>query len=262
MKTQFLILQALLLASMAVLGIGCAKKHSGASATIVGSTPTPNPSGTPTTSGPVPSYSTGDTVAFYPENQQNLTEYVGAPHPLNAPKNFRINVDLSNIGNGRYAGTVQMGYYDNGQSFNGKFESGTGYAGQHNGGAVYSQQDKNKPESEFNQWFTWENKQVFHGFFSDNQGAVILVIDGGLDLGDGGGMTDMDGSLWFKNFGTGYASASSEKCWFVWIGPYACRTFKVGDEVVTNSALYPKASDGYKKLGSFWGLKRAKAIRN
>jgi hypothetical protein len=145
--------------------------------------------------------------------------------------------------------------FGSGQYYEGNFETGTGY-----NQISLNNLDKGKPESEFNQWFMFNGKRVFHAFFQDSYGAVMLVIDNGIDLGDGGGLTIVSGSIWYKNFQVVQAVQSSEKCWFIrspW--PYECRAFVgAGDVINTTSAVYP--DNGYRKLGTFTGLDKPRAF--
>ena len=232
-------------------------------------TPTPIPDTTDrgdSSSGDNNNSSNGSTYAtatFTPVSNSVMTDYVGS-RPVNNPTNIRLQVSLRDVSDAKpayddasaryYAGEIKVSYYDNGYYYYGLFKSGEAY-----NQISYKNRDKGKSEAEWNRWFTYQGKQVFHGFFQDTYGAVILVIDGGEDLGDGAGLTSVSGSVWYKNFGSTYAPMSPyEKCWFVRAGPYNCRTFMQNGEVNTYSALYP--TDGYKKLGTFTGLNKPKAF--
>lgn len=273
MKTQTLLTNVALAACIAMVGVGCAK-NGGSGLAITPNTGAP-PTSPPTTLPPpnIPgnngtggttnpgvsqfSGQPGAAVAFKVDNMSVFTNYVYS-HPLNNPQNLALNIDLTNIGDGRMAGTVQFAYNDNGSRYVGRFESGTGY-----NIVSYKNLDKGKSEAEFNRWFNWQGKTVFHGFFQDKYGAVILVIDKSMDLGDGGPAAYVGGSLWFKNFPPTYATQSAEKCWFIRIGPFDCRTFIWGNEadsvIITNLGLYP--GNGYQRLGTFDGLEKARAFR-
>jgi len=247
MKTQILLTT---LVAMSLFGVGCAKKSSTIQpdpAAVISGTPTP---GTDSRApDPGLKYTSGSTATFVPDSIGVLTQYA-ATHPLNAPTKFQVNVNLSDIGSGRYGGVVQISYYDNGNYYNGYFDAGSGTVQ-----ASYHNIDTGKVTAEFNQWFASGGKQVFHGFFQDQYGAIVLVVDDSLASGDGGLPTEVNGSIWFKNFAATYASQSSEKCWFIQIGPYDCRTF-IGSNggVNTTSALNPSTADGYVRLGKFTGL--------
>jgi hypothetical protein len=206
----------------------------------------------------------GASVSFTPDSLTTFNEYV-ATHPLNNPKNFRLYLDLYNVGNQRWGGYVVIGYRDNGQIFSGNFSTFNPNGTTHNR-VSYKDWYKNLPNEEFNQWFYFQGKKVFHGFFQDAYGAIIIVIDGGIDLGDGQSMTDLTGSVWFKNFKLApapqFMGNDGEQCWFLLPpSPYECGTFKDSSgRVNTTSSLYP--SNGYKRLGTFSGLKLEKAFRN
>lgn len=263
------------------------------------STPTPGPGATPT---PMPdnhplNNEAGSTVIFTPESLTELSNYVQV-RALNDPKNFKINVKLNDIGSGRYTGSVKIGYYDTGTYYIGIFNTGTGKNKvSYPAGAVG--QYVGKSDAEFNQWFTYQGKKVFHAFFQDQFGAVILVIDGGVDQGDGGGYTQVTGSIYYKNFKNGPAPQSMEKCWFHFEpSPYFCGAFFPASQnncaewnrdwwtqerttckryetkscashdgfcaINTTSALLPNTNgeEGYRKLGTFTSLEKLKAFGN
>lgn len=254
MKKQIPIVLASTMLLVSLFGVGCAKKSDNPPPPAsVESTP-PNPNDNSRGAAPGMNYQSGTTVDFVPDSMQILTAYVGS-HPLNQPTRFKLNVNLSDVGGGKFAGVIQVSYFDNNSYYNGYFDAGSGTVQ-----VSYRNKDTGKPTAEFNQWFvdTGTGKKVFHGFFQDNIGAVMLVIDDSLGLGDGGLPVEVSGSIWFKNFGPTYASQSSEKCWFIRTGPFDCRTFLNGSsdskdsDVITSSALYP--GDGYRKLGKFTGL--------
>lgn len=265
MKSQAFITSAALAALVAVAGVGCAKNGgSGVALTPNGSTATGTNYGynSGSTVSPVGAGvgqiagQSGAAVAFKPDSLAIMNTYV-ATHPLNNPQNFALNVDLRDIGGNRYAGSIRIGYNDNGSWYQGQFESGYG-----TNQVSYNNIDEGKSEAEFNKWFTYQGKTVFHGFFQDKYGAVMLVIDKALDLGDGAPIGDVDGSVWFKNFTNTGAYQSPEKCWFIRIGPFDCRTFVIGSSssgvINTTSALYP--GNGYQRLGTFKGLDKLRAF--
>jgi hypothetical protein len=245
---------------ISVFGVGCAKKNDNPQAAPSADTtvaPDPNSS---RNANPGLNYQSGSSALFTPDNYTTLAAYVGT-HPINAPSNFQVNVNLRNLGSGRYGGVVQLSYYDNGNYYNGYFESGTG--------TVRNSVNYNgKSEAEFNQWFVSGGKRVFHGFFQDKYGAVILVVDDSLSNGDGGLTGDLNGKIYFKNFDQQNCALlpplatscgqSALKCWFTEAGPFDCRAFVVNGLVQTTSALYP--GSGYRLLGKFTGLNYEKAF--
>ncbi|GIL17326.1 MAG: hypothetical protein BroJett040_10770 [Oligoflexia bacterium] len=267
MKTQKLILQASLATLMALFGQACAKKSDPAPVIAVPAPVTGVGVDTSTNVGPFQS-STGASVQFTPDNISVLNEYV-ALHPVNNPQNMALNVDLHDVGGGRYGGVIQISYYDNGQWNTGRFETGTGTLTSPPEGSnlKFPSDYVGTNYAEFNKWFIYNGKKVFHGFFQDSYGAIVLVIDNALDLGDGGGITEVSGSVYFKNFTTGYAQQGSVPwqgqvpCWFISYpgSPYNCQTFLGGNGLVqTTSALYP--GNGYKRLGTFSSLNKVRAF--
>jgi hypothetical protein len=267
MKSKMVIV----LAALSLMGVGCAKEKSrlDSNAVVVNgfNGPTFPPSAPPGAGAGSAgdSWNYGSTVDFRPTSIEVMEDYV-ASHPLNNPSDFKININLQDVTGGasvkKYAGHVKIRYADNGATQEGYFQSGTGTVR-----TSWEGRDTGKVEAEYNQWFTFNGKEAFHAFFQDRMGAIVIVIDQTLDLGDGAGSDTVAGSVWYKNFGVTNAPASPEKCWFVRIGPMDCRTFMPGDgsstpdagsNIVTTSALFP--SNGYKKLGTFTGLSRSKAF--
>lgn len=157
---------------------------------------------------------------------------------MNNPTNIQINVNLSKTYNGQgYGGSISIRYVDNGITYQGTFRA--------------SQADPN--DTKYNIWFNHSGKTVFHGFFEDSYGAVIIVFDGLYNLGDGSPTfgSGSGGAIYFKNFvGTTYAPHPPAHCWFVSEGPYDCRAWKWGDGVNTTYAIYPE-SYYYTRLGTF-----------
>lgn len=291
MKTQTELIQKGLLASFLAaslfLSVGCAKKGDGFSATQTdeGNTPavvTPEtPRDTDTPRGP--EFVNGATAALTLDSNAALTAYV-AKHPVNNPTDLRISVKLKEVAQNQYAGDVYISYHDNGQYYTGHFmtldaqnpsgstaQSGTLYPGYRH--------------SYYNNWFNSGGKLAFHGFFEDSLGAIMLIVDDAIDLGDGSGAVEVSGSIWFKNhYNTQFRpNYQGIPCWFLTAGPYDCRTFLTSGgafgagELVTNSALYPTQSQwftsksinpyvpeeparGWRRLGTFSGLNKAKAF--
>jgi len=206
----------------------------------------------------------GNSLTFTPDSLTVFNEYV-ATHPLNNPTDFRVSFEFTDSGNGRWGGNVALTYRDNGQVFKGSFTTSNPNGNTHNR-VSFRNWYTGLPNAEFNQWFNFNGKRVFHGFFQDAYGAIVVVIDGGIDLGDAQGLTNLSGSIWFKNFRLApapqYLGGNGEKCWFLLPpSPYECGTFRDGSgRVNTTSALYP--GDGYKRLGTFSGLQFERAFNN
>lgn len=302
MKNQSGLKQKLIVATLLVLsissGVGCASKKDGFnadnSADATGTT-----SGTPVIGRDEVNYSSdwssGAIGKIDSLDRAALTTYAST-HPINNPKNAQISVRLFKAGdvagNGGYAGTVQIGYEDNGQYYVGRFSTNDSYnpsGSTSSAGTRYT----NWHHASYNKWFTWNGKRLFHGFFEDEYGAILLIIEDNLDQGDGAGSSQVTGSIWFKNYYNSpyprYQSKDVLPCWFITAGPYDCRTFLVKDSVngkdgnvVTTSALLPSESQyapgadthpyhqgadagparGWRKLGTFSGLNAAQAFDN
>lgn len=269
------------------LGVGCAKKSDGfASDTNTDAAPaTPTDNAPPAvvvprdTDGPRGAgFAAGATAALDNVDTARLTEYV-ATHPLNAPSDVRISVKLQEVATNQYGGDVYISYYDNGQYYTGHFTTGDGK--NPSSGTVYPGWN----HAFYNNWFTWNGAPAFHGFFADSYGAVMLVIDKVLDQNDGLGSGEVSGSIWFRNYpnNQAYPNPQNIPCWYITAGPYDCRTLLVPGGYSTDgridpvSALLPTQSKyytpksthpyqpetparGWKKLGTFTGLNKAKAF--
>jgi hypothetical protein len=231
----------LLLSFVALMAVSCAKKEFAAnavsSATQVpvvdiptdGSTYVPDQTGVGYDDGDI----YGSTASFQVTSLNVMSEYTG--RPMNNPQQIEVNLNLAKYGDST-GGTVRISYSDNGYRYEGYFTAGHSEA-----------------ESQYNKWFTKSGKKVWHGFFEDYLGAIVVVIDGVTDLGDGGTADQTaTGSVWFKNFGYTYAPRPPAWCWFVSLGPYDCRAWKDGNGVATTRSVNP--DNGYKKLGTFSGL--------
>ncbi len=271
-----------LLVLMSILGLGCAKKSEGDQAAVIppvsGGALTPGtPSGTGSDRGA--DWNSGATAVLNVDAPiaTTLNNYA-ATHPVNDPTDIRISVNLKNVGSSvdgenKTIGKVFISYLDNNLYYNGRFytqdltnptgnlaTSGTYYPGWHH--------------AAYNTWFVdpRTQKRSFHGFYQDQYGAVMIIIDNVSDQGDGAGATSGSGSIWFKNFaqsqytdcGTKSGSfswpASSNSCQGIWVvpswfrinGPYDTRTFLedanngLGD-IKTTSVLYPSESHFYTK---------------
>jgi hypothetical protein len=238
---------------------GCGKKRTSGDLPPTDTIPlaTPNPDGIiPGTPGhadtldpAVNVWSTGGSAVFQPVNNSTFSTWVSS-HPVE-PMNPLINVRLKKVANkNTYQGEVKIRYQHNGTTYEATLKSGTG---------TYDGDDYYK----YNYWFNYQGKKVFSGFFEDKVGAIILVVDQYLDLGDGGGATEIGGEVWFKNFQTSWAQYDEGgswsvvlPCWFRTTGPYDCRS----DSVIYKTSLYP--NNGYQKLGEFSNMNKVKAFDN
>jgi hypothetical protein len=283
-----------LLITLALLGQGCGSKGGGfqaEDAPVDTTNLTPN---TPReTDGDRGSDFAAGATAALDVDMTMLAEYA-VTHPLNYPTDIKLSVKLAPTASGvnAYAGQVSVSYYDNGQYYTGRFfaKNTTNVGSRYNGWnqAYYNnwliQTDPNSPSF---------GKLVFHGFFEDQYGAIMLVIDDAIDQGDGLGAQEVTGSIWFKNHpNTQFARVNpSVPCWFVEVGPYDCRTLLVSGNKIdwnngkkvdvgridSSSAFLPTDSKfytgtetnayaireparGWKKLGTFSGLNKLKAF--
>lgn len=192
-------------------------------------------------------WSQGGTASFVPESNEEFNLWV-ASHPVD-PKEIFINVNLKEVPTrGTYAGEIKIHYKHSTQNYEATLKSGT---------KTYDGNDYFK----YNYWFNYQNKKVFSGFFEDLYGSIVLVVDQDLDLGDGGGASEIGGSVWYKNFKKSFAAYDAGAswsvvlpCWFRTIGPYDCRSFTVMDK----SALIP--NNAYIKLGTFTNMNKLKAF--
>lgn len=271
-----IVLQGTLLLMM-MLAVGCAKPKSNTVSDVIGTTTSTTVDVSPNTpagdAARDASWNEGATAALQMESYEALNAYV-AVRPINNPKDLRVSVKLQKTSANKWYGRVMVSYLDNNQYYTGKF-----YAQNQTVESGISHGHTGKHHAEYNVWFTRNGQNVFHGFFEDSYGAVMLVVDGYLDLNDGAGATELSGSVWFKNYAKSQApkNPSNLPCWFIEAGPYDCRTFMTSREIVnTTSALYPTESlfydnyysplipnepaRGWQKLGSFDGLNRAKAF--
>lgn len=240
----------ILLALFLVVSLGCAKdKKSNGGGTTTNNNNSGGSHNTPPGSGGgdgTGTWTEGATASLKIVSLSVMSQYV--QRSLKGPQNVRVNLNLQDFGGGKYGGTVMIGYTDNGQYYEGAFEGGD-----------------DDSDNRYNVWFTHNSEQVFHGFFADPWGAVVVVIDKVLTFGDGPVDDKVSGSIWFKNFadyGPYTAPPPPTQCWFVSLGPYDCQTFKSGGKVVTTSAVYPSTADGYKKLGDFEDLSLSKAFNS
>lgn len=238
--------------TLCMVSLGCAKKKSSGapapsdsavSTIVTGSEPfTPNGSGPG--QGPGESWEYGGYAPLNLQSINRLMEYT--QQARNNPQDVRINLNLTHRGGDRYGGTVTISYTDNGQYYEGYFTSG-----------------ESSSDNKYNIWFEKSGKTVYHGFFEDFLGAIIIVIDGLESAGDGLPPSLASGRVYFKNFDftnapnplTGtlpYFGSPRTYCWFISLGPYDCRAWPTSRGVETTRAINP--DNGYKLLGSFNSL--------
>ncbi|MGE0529481.1 MAG: hypothetical protein AB7G93_22015 [Bdellovibrionales bacterium] len=236
------------------LAVNCAKKKSAsepAPPPPYVDVPASGPYVPPTTGpgyGPGDTFQYGGTTTFTFANKAVYNKYTGRYiQDLSQLTNVRINLNLDKYGSG-FGGTVTIRYLLGNQIYEGYFTSG-----------------HDTESNKYNIWFTSGGKDVWHGFFEDFMGAIVVVIDNVEGLGDGSSTTTptkVSGSVWFKNFELypGYGPHPPTYCWFVSIGPYDCRAWPSGWGVNTTAAVEP--DNGYTRLGTFKDLDLDKAFND
>lgn len=236
-----------------VMLLGCSKSSKGSATATPANILYGNNGQLLTPSGQIPvanGYNTVNSIDFIPENFQEFSWYTG--QVLNGPTDIKINVKLVDNGNGRYGGAIKIFYKDAGEYHEGIFYSGDGV---NQPFPSYSQNDY-QAEAEYNRWFILGGKKAFTGFFQDQWGAIVLVIDSTLNQGDAQGTSQVSGSVWYKNFRTEFSTQGPmRKCWFISLGPYDCRS----PSVISKTSLTPDG--GYRKLGTFGGLVKSEAFQ-
>lgn len=238
------------------IGVGCAKKDGSAPAapaateTTPGAPTIPNPTGpyVPPTTGvgqdPGNSFTFGGTTDFTFENVSTYRQYTQRYiNNLSELTNIKLNLNFDRFQT-KYGGTATIRYTYQGLVYEGFFTGGQDAAG-----------------AKYNVWYTDSGKKVFHAFFEDFMGAIILVIDQTASLDDGYQPGDkVGGTIYFKNFPQTGAPHPPTYCWYVSLGPYDCRAWKSGNAVDTYKSVHPGVNDGYTKLGSFSNMDIDKAF--
>lgn len=235
--------------ALSLFGLGCSKKTSvkeDASSPAVIDIDDLLGGGTDT------SLPTGDNSATLVTTYADMNAYV-AMRPLNSLSDIKVTVDLTKDSRNRYFGEVMISYKDNGVPYYGRFQSGNA----ENVGIKYANGNK-MYEHDYNYWWTDHGSAVFSGYFQDQWGGVVLVIDRVTTQGnnDGVGKTVLSGSVWYRNFPTVQSTQSPyRKCWFISLGPFDCRS----NSVSSKNAIYP--ADTYHKLGTFSGLSKSATFK-
>ena len=268
MKTTKLITLTMALGLMGLMTAGCSKSNSQSNNNTTATVPGPiiiDPvAGNSGSNSITPTFSGGSTSVFTPVSLATMNNYV-ASHPLNAPSNYRVNLNLAQVEAGRYAGSVTISYIDNGNQYDGIFSSGTG-----RNSITNSPYDNNTLQSEYNYWFSLGGRTVFTAQFEDNYGAIVVALEPESSSTSGNDAEPMaaasyKGSIYFKNFASpridtywfqSYGGAPlgpqgpERACWFIYRGPYDCRSSTIQNK----TALAPGAGAGYTLLGTFTGV--------
>lgn len=254
MKTQ--ISKIVVLMAVGFLFAGCAQESSSSNnnAVVVGqdgniSVPTPEAPITPPIGTGTGGTATAEGITFKPVSLAEFNSYV-AIRPLNNPTDFRLSIQLANNGSDQFYGTVKLSYIDAGYRYTGTFKADNA-----KNVDMYAMKDAGTHDAAYNRWFTLGGKKVFSGFFEDNYGSIVVIIDNVVNQNDGQGGSVVSGQVWYRNFAQSYAPKSPYRsCWFVYQGPYYCRSAAV----INKTSLYP--TDTYRKLGSFTGLIKNQAF--
>lgn len=179
------------------------------------------------------SSSCSNTVALTGVTVGNLSNY--AQTPLSSPNSVAVTVNLYNTGDYHWYGDVAISYYDLNVYHRGNFNAPSG-----NNVSLNGMYDNGSLTAKYNYWHGTANQ--FSGFFQDPYGAIVLTVES-VDSN-----LCATGKVYYKNFApTTAAQSPYRKCWFIYDGPYSCRS----DEIIKKSSQVPS---GYTYLGSFSGL--------
>jgi hypothetical protein len=247
MKTIYIAIAA----AAFLMTTGCAMEKNTATNTAAGTPTTVIPVPTPPTNtgtGTGTSYTSGSTVTLAATGSaMRQMFYNKLPSD---PQNIKINIDLS-----RSSDSVIISY-----TFNGVAQEAA-FGGKH-------PYNINVSGSKQSGWTTYNSKPVWKGFFQDQWGAIVVVIDQTINTGDGSPAAFVGGRVYFMNFNQYWPNnpfqGPEKMCWEISYGPYDCRTFLVGDTIDFSSSLNPQnagpiqTEEGryYQLLGSFTGLSR------
>lgn len=248
------LLKILMLTALLTGAVGCAKDSggtSGVTATCVGRCDGSLPIGTGGTgTGNDPSLTgyTGSTTSL--TNYSGLYDFFYLSQPR-SPQNVRINIDMA-----RVRDSIIVSYTD----------AATGRYVEAAVGTIHPQ--SGFQSAIYNGWRTEGGKSVYKGFFQDQYGALIVIINRTSSQGDGQVGQFIGGEVWYQNFPVGYQYAPvqgpEKMCWEISMGPYDCRSFIVNpgsryEQVSMTSSPTPttKGPDApryYNKLGDFDGI--------
>lgn len=246
MKSLFVIVLAL-----GMMSVGCAKKMEPANS--MGYTPYgpyippgSGPGQLPGNQLPDLTFEYGGT-ADLEVTSQSMYNYLG--YHTNELTDVKVNINLTHYQDREskrdysgWGGVVTIAFKDDGVQYYDSFSSLVN---------PYGMVHTNGRNNQYNNWFTKNGQQYWHGFFQDQYGAIVVVLDEVVDLGDGQGPQSVSGEIWVKNHPLAYAPLSPTSCWFVSLGPYDCRTWKSGEGMNSTQSVYPLAADGYTKVGEF-----------
>ncbi len=235
--------------AMLIIAAGCASSSGGGGSTVTTScttaacvSPTAVPTSTPTSTTTTTGTSTGTLV---PTSTSALAQLFFNSNP-NTPENIEIALSLSST-----TESVVISYT----------EQTTGALVQANFGIV-NPTNPSYSSNSLNGWVNQNGTTIWKGFFQDQYGAIVLIVDSLQSQGDGKpGLAS--GSVWFQNFNTASPNFGVQgplkMCWEISLGPFDCRTFLVNNQVQMTSTYYPtnkgpNASANYTELGTFSGI--------
>jgi hypothetical protein len=264
MKVMKRVMMLILAIAVVTTGTGCAKKKGSASVPPVvcdrgdcsGVVP-----GLPGGGGGGPgSYGTASEVPLSITSLATFKDFF-FQQPVYNPQNIRVGMAVGQEQSNQYGGEVWVSFEENGVTRSAVL-------------TTYHPHGTGVSDSSKNLWFNnaaTSYQNAWHGIFQDAYGAMVVVIDSAMGLGDGDPAAVVGGSIWYQNFGyTGAPQGPEKMCWQISIGPYDCRTFLSGGQVVTTSSLFPTTYGNnsnpprqpYRKLGSFYNMPRAEAMGN
>lgn len=255
MNTQLKILMA---GYALVIGAGCASESGGGGG--VAAVPSPDPcAATPTacvapgTPGPGTTTTSGGTgtVQLNLVSTSQLGRMFFNSNP-NSPTNVQIKFNIASPSD-----SVLITYTDGGVLHTAGL------------GTVHPKRASTSNAS-YNKWYTDQSsgKQIWKGFFQDEFGAIVIIVDRFITQGDGQVGNILGGSVWFQNFNRYYPNfgdqGTEKMCWQISMGPYDCRSWIVGNSVQPETSYYPNnhgpnANMNYEKLGDFDGVSRSAA---
>lgn len=220
-----------------------------------------------------------NSVVLVPTSKGAFEDY--SQRTMSGLSNFSLTMNLFEVGDDKYAGDISISYTLDGKTFTDNQETRQKSL---DASGRNCQATGNKADgAKYNKLFKIGDKDVWHGFFQDCTGSVVVVLDGftEVSLGDGNTQKVYRGSVWYKNFSRPMFFNQQQgnlPCWEIEAGPYDCRTFltqKVAGtydpkfaaqypstiwEVNTTSALNPSwtwstdVKKDYAKMATFTNL--------
>lgn len=155
-----------------------------------------------------------------------------------------VSLDLFAASSDTYGGEVKFNFLNNGSPYNMRLQS-TGFRME---GGKCKFFGSTSTGAKYNKSYTKDGKEVWHGFFQDCWGSIVVILDGytEVSLGDGDRQRIYNGSIYFKNFEVTplYNDQGNLACWDITVGPYDCRTFLESLPTGTYNAELAKSHPG------------------